>query len=233
MLFREQWEEERCIYFSSLITYRASGMCEMNLWLKHLNKHIPPYRDGLATVMISSQGNVCVSVCDCVCERALLFSPTVSFINNWAFMWTYFTTIHLTLMLINTPRKLTGATGFHIKHTSRTTTRGKLYNIQGMTFGNMQLIFFCLQGAAPHKNEQSGATQGRCMCWYVKKKEDFLCFAQTQEKKEGDKHMQMRMDALDHTRSKIWEVSIVCKTEPENNGAGGNANSCKDTHRFC
>lgn len=67
MLFREWWEKERCVYFSSLITYRASGTCEMNLWLKLLNKHIPPYWDGLAAMIISQGFGMHVDVCVRVC----------------------------------------------------------------------------------------------------------------------------------------------------------------------
>lgn len=63
MLFREWCEKERCVYFSSLITYRASGMCEMNLWLKRLNKHLPPCRDGLATTIVSQGLGMHASVC--------------------------------------------------------------------------------------------------------------------------------------------------------------------------
>lgn len=99
MLFREWWEKECCVYFSSLITYRASGMCEMNLWLKRLNRHIQLYWDGLATMIVSQGLGMLARMCLC-----LLFSSNVSyFIYNRAFMWIHFTTIHLTFMLINPP----------------------------------------------------------------------------------------------------------------------------------
>lgn len=109
LLFRERWEKEHCVYFPSVNTYRASGMCEMNLWLEHLNKHIPPSADGLATMMISSQG--CVLIAGLSCE------PTLQQSNINAHQYTFFKV-----------RELTGATGFYIKHTSRKTSWQKPYN---------------------------------------------------------------------------------------------------------
>lgn len=54
----------------------------------------------------------------------------------------------------------------------------------------------------------------------------FFCLRQSKagterEKKVGDKHMQMRKDALDHVRSQIWEVSIVCKIKAEKESSAG------------
>lgn len=212
MLFTEWWEKEHWVYFSSLITYRASGMCEMNLWVKRLNKHIPPYWDGLATMIISQGWGMHARVC-----ASPLFSSTVSSINNWSFMWIHFTTIHLTFTLIDTPpsksRELASATGFHIKHTSRKPRWHKPYD-------NVLHLEICRSYSFVYIHsvswEQAERSHARPMHVPVNKKGFVVFFSGTQkpapaEKKDGDKHMQMRLDTLDHTRSESWEVSVLCK----------------------
>lgn len=79
MLFRGWCENERCVYFFSLIIYRASEMCEMNLWLKCLNKYIHHW-DGLTTIAVSQVLGIHVNVC------VAFFSFQMSVISlQWVF----------------------------------------------------------------------------------------------------------------------------------------------------
>lgn len=72
-------------------------MCEMKLWLKHLNKQIALYWDGLATVIISQRSGMHTWV-------ASLSSLNVSYyISNSPFMWILSTKIHVTFILQHTP----------------------------------------------------------------------------------------------------------------------------------
>lgn len=72
-------------------------MCEMNLWLKRLNKRLPPCRDGLSTAIFSPGQANHASLC-------FFSSSNVSyFIYCRGSIWMHFTTIHLIFMLINTP----------------------------------------------------------------------------------------------------------------------------------
>lgn len=211
MLFGEWCENERCVYFSSLITNRAWGMCEMNLWLKRLNKHIPPHWDGLAPMIISRGWGLhpCVSLCVCVCVHHLLFSSSVSFINNSPFMWIHFTTIHPTFMLIDTPPSksgsFTGATGFYIKHTSRKPRWQEPYNNALHLEIRCSYSFVYTHGAPRETSwvEQRAGADTRGCKW----KKDLLLSLFWRGERECDKRMQMRPFTLDQTCSEIWEVS--------------------------
>lgn len=108
--FRERWENKHCVYFSSLITYTASGMCEMNLWLVRLNKPIPPYWDGLASTAGSHDACMCVHAFPLIPSViALSYDPVYNNPSN----------IHAHHFTFLKAEELSATTGSHIKPTSR------------------------------------------------------------------------------------------------------------------
>lgn len=205
-------------------------MCEMNLWLKRLNKHIPPYWDGLATAIVSQGLGKHASVCVC-----LLFSSNVSYFTyNGAFIWIHFTTIHPSNIHAHQytffkVAELTGTTWFHIKRTSSKPRWHKPYNnvLHLQMRCSYSIVYIC--SASWEQGEQSHA---RLMHVPVNKK-GFVFLFQTARKKEGGKHMQMRPDTLDHTHSKIWALSIVCKIWAENNHTHRNTLSHRHIRSCC
>lgn len=52
MLFREVTKRVLCFWVFFSTDHYSASMCEMNLWLKDLNKHILAYWDGLATIVV-------------------------------------------------------------------------------------------------------------------------------------------------------------------------------------
>lgn len=63
MLFREVRKRVLCFFFFFSTDHYSASMCEMNLWLKDLNKHILAYWDGLATIVVRyayMNGYMCV-----------------------------------------------------------------------------------------------------------------------------------------------------------------------------